>query len=89
MGAGNVEDPPMAVVLMIRLQRMISSENEVGPHQLRLRNFFRLSVLPGRTTKLPIPSALLFALCLEGIPKLEWSAWRVLRSGKRHVAGLC
>jgi hypothetical protein len=32
MGAGNVEDPPMAVVLMIRLQRMISSEDEVGLH---------------------------------------------------------
>lgn len=32
MNAGNVEDPPMAVILMIRLQRMTSSEDEVSPH---------------------------------------------------------
>ena len=33
MGAGNVEDPPVAVVLMIRLQQMTSelSEDEVSP----------------------------------------------------------
>lgn len=34
MGAGNVEDPPVAVVLMIRLQQMTLelSEDEVSPH---------------------------------------------------------
>jgi hypothetical protein len=32
MGAGNMEDPPMAVVLVIRLQRMILSEDDVGQH---------------------------------------------------------
>jgi hypothetical protein len=95
MGAGNVEDPPMAVVLMILLQRMTSSEDEPWVHidsvsvTTQIASF-GLSVLPGRIAKLPIPvlSSLLFD-CLEGIPKLEWSAWRVLRSGKRLVAGMC
>ena len=94
MGAGNVEDPPMAVVLMIRLQRITSSEDEPWVHIDSVSvtaqvAFFALSVLPGRTAKLPISvlSSLLFD-CLEGILKLECSACPVLRGGKRLVAGL-
>jgi len=82
----------MAVVLMIRLQRMTSSEDEPWVHidsvsvTAQLASF-GLSVLPGRTAKLPISmlSSLLFN-CLEGIPKLGWGAWLVLPSGKRLVA---
>ena len=57
MNAGNVEDTPMAVVLMIRLCESVTPQVAS----------FGLSVLPGRIAKLPIsvPSSLLFD-CLEG-----------------------
>lgn len=91
VNAGNVEDPPMAVVLMIRLHRQRTTSVyivsvSVMPHVVSLGH----TVLPGRTAKLQI-SVLLPLLFdgLEGIPKLEWSAWPVLCNGKRLVAGLC
>jgi hypothetical protein len=44
MGAGNVEDPPVAVVLMIRLQQMTSelSEDDVSPHSVSVTSQSRL-----------------------------------------------
>jgi hypothetical protein len=87
VNAGNVEDPPMAVVLMIRFHRQRTTSVyivsvSVMPHVVSLGH----TVLPGRTAKLPISvlSPLLFD-GLEGIPKLEWSAWPVWKTTRSRL----